>query len=250
MATGPSSADLPADGESAPVVPKPIGVFPVSWWTWQGQALEPPMDYRLQWETPQDQERLLACVFNRLRISTSNFVRETIESSSEIKRSLDLRTNVRQNGRIAPICLELSRPEVAAAVAAHLMLPTVNVRSCARCEGKGNALFESCRTFGANVFNGACSCCQGASRAAKCTFHKSQKGNRYATLSDEALAEAEAQDEAKAAAQKLPNVTPENVQLATRDALLGFAEIIAAELRRRDEMIQDMGAKTGGGESA
>ncbi|RYP08949.1 hypothetical protein DL764_001560 [Monosporascus ibericus] len=92
--------------------------------------------------------------------------------------------------------IKLEQTQQRHAVAAHLGLKPINNRRCKNCKNPRNGgPFDDCRSFGPDVFKGACQCCQYSSQAHKCEFHASKKDeesddNAWPTITQEMLKKA------------------------------------------------------------
>ncbi|KAI1436328.1 hypothetical protein GGR50DRAFT_240772 [Xylaria sp. CBS 124048] len=98
-----------------------------------------------------------------------------------ILRTMNIKVT-RTAGSAATTDLSSSRNQTLEAITAQLVLHQVHVEACDGCVSGDKGQSAECISFGKEYFGGACSCCHYTSQAAKCSFHISQKGSRYATM--------------------------------------------------------------------
>ncbi|KAI2633922.1 hypothetical protein GGS21DRAFT_519222, partial [Xylaria nigripes] len=153
------------------------GTLRLSFWRFDGTPLTAPDPS----STPfRDGLELTTHFIDQLRKTNYKKAREILKSSQEIQRYIYRK----RGGAALPLHQRPRRRQQASALAAHILLPQRNVKSCGACR-RGRGPLATCVSFGEDVFGGACSCCQYARRAGQCTFHLYKKGPRFAELLDE-----------------------------------------------------------------
>ncbi|RYP39134.1 hypothetical protein DL768_010732 [Monosporascus sp. mg162] len=164
-------------------------------------------------------------VLNTLRFAKEVQVRNWLEDSKDLEALINPLTYRDNTGSLVTATIKLERTQQKHAVAAHMALVSVNQRICKNCRNPRNeGPFRTCRSFGAEVFKGACQCCQYSSQAHNCEFHVSKKGPAFAELNEN-----ESDDD-----DAWPTITQEMLKRATTSQLEQTINWCKAELSDRE----------------
>ncbi|RYO85563.1 hypothetical protein DL766_007542 [Monosporascus sp. MC13-8B] len=162
---------------------------------------------------------------NVLRFAKEVQVRDWLEDHQELKALINPLKHRDQTGSLVAATIKLERTQQRHAVAAHMALESINNRTCKNCKNPRNeGPFRICRSFGPDVFKGACQCCQYSSQAHNCEFHVSKKGSAFAQLDED---ESDGDD-------AWPVITQEMLKKATTRQLEQTVIWCKAELANRE----------------